>query len=169
MDSWFLSATMFRDPGTLQRVAKPDFFGSADWQRCAGGRVKANSPVFFDGLWSLLSYDAKHHIALARATTDQCSIALFKAPPPPKRAADADLTDFGTASGLRIGSSYAKVLAIYGPPVKRGQRFVTSYSGSIHAIAFNQKHVELPERITLVIVDERVASISIDIDESGLF
>jgi hypothetical protein len=168
MDRWFLSATAFNAPGASQQISKPDFLGSSDWKSCAGDRFEATAPSFY-AVWSLLKYDAKHHIGLARGVTDQCSLALFKAPPPSVTAANADLSQYSTVHGLRIGSPYSQVLALYGPPIKEGQRFVTSYSASVPAVAFNHKHVDLDERITLVIVDGYVSSISIYVDEAGLF
>ena len=168
LDSWFLNATAFNAPGTPHRISKPDFLGSSDWKSCAGGHFEANVPNFY-GVWTLLKYDTKHHIALARGVTDQCSLALFKAPPPAAKAADADLSQYSTVRGLRVGSPYSQVLALYGPPVKHGRRFVTSYSASVPAIAMNRRHVDLDERTTLVVEDGYVSSISIYIDEAGLF
>lgn len=168
LDSWFLNATSFNAPGASHRTSKPDFLGSSDWKSCAGGHFEANVPNFY-GVWTLLKYDPAHHIALARGVTDQCSLALFKAPPPGVKVADADLSHYGTVRGLRIGSPYSKVLALYGPPVKRGRRFVTSYSASVPAIAMNHQHVDLDQRITLVITNGSISSISMYIDEAGLF
>jgi hypothetical protein len=168
LDAWFLNATSFNTPGTSQHISKPDFLGSSDWQSCAGGHFEANVSNFY-GVWSLLKYDPAHHIALARGVTDQCSLALFKASPPAVKVADADLSQYSTVRGLRIGSPYSKVLALYGPPVKRGRRFVTSYSASVPAIAMDHKHVDLDERITLVVENGYVSSISVYIDEAGLF
>jgi hypothetical protein len=168
MDRWFLRATAFNAPGSSSKMSRPDFLGSSDWRSCAGDRFEA-VPANFYGVWSLLEYDASHHIAFARANTDQCSLALFKAPPPFVRAPRADLSNYSTARGVRIGSPYSQVLALYGPPVKHGRRFVTSYSASVPAIAVNGKRVELDERITLVIVDGSVSSISVYIGEAGLF
>jgi hypothetical protein len=168
MDRWFLNASAFNAPGASQRIATPDFLGSADWQGCAGDRFSAY-PASFYGVWSLLEYDAKHHIALARGATDQCSLALFKAPPPFVHAVNADLSHYSTLRGLRIGSPYSQLLALYGPPVKHGRRFVTSYVASVPAIAVNRKRVSLDERITVVVVDGYVSSISMYIDEAALF
>jgi hypothetical protein len=167
MHRWFLSATAFDAPGTTRTISKPDFLGSSDWRNCAGGHFDEYPPTFY-GVWSLLKYDTKHHIALARGLTDQCSLALFKAPPPFIKAAGADLSHYGTVRGLRIGSPYSQVLALYGPPVKHGRRFVTSYAALVPAIAYNHKHVDLDERITLVVEDGYVSSISVYIAESGL-
>ncbi|HET6275166.1 MAG TPA: hypothetical protein VFE16_04415 [Candidatus Cybelea sp.] len=167
LDHWFLSATAFNAPGTSQPMPKPDFLGSSDWRSCGGGHFNVTEPGFYY-VWTLLKYDATHHIAFARGLTDQCSLALFKAPPPSVKAANADLSEYGTVRGLRLGSPYSKVLALYGPPVKHGRRFVTSYSAWVPAIAVNHKPVELNERVTLVIVDGFVSSISVYIDEAPL-
>jgi hypothetical protein len=167
LDRWFLSATSFNTPGAAQPMPKPDFLGSSDWRSCGGDHFEVTQPSFYY-VWTLLKYDATHHIAFARGLTDQCSLALFKASPPSVKAANADLSEYGTVRGLRIGSPYSKVLALYGPPVKHGRRFVTSYSASFPAIAVNHKRVKLGERITLVIEDGYVSSISVYIDESPL-
>lgn len=167
-DRWFLNATSFSTPGTVRRISKPDFLVSSDWRSCAGDRFEATPPAFY-AVWSLLKYDRKHHIAFACGVTDQCSLALFEAPPPDISAPDADLSQYRTVRGLRIGSPYSQVLALYGPPVKHGSRFVTSYAASVPAIAVNHKHVDLDETITLVITNGYVSSISVYIDEAGLF
>lgn len=168
LDSWFLQATSFNNPGTAKRMSKPDFLGSADWRGCGGDRFSENAPNFY-AVWSLLKYDRMHHIAYARGMTDQCSLAIFTAAPPPiGTIADADLSSYGTVRGLRIGSPYSQVLALYGPPVKHGSRFVTSYSALVPAIAVNGKRVDLDERITVVVQNGLVSSIAIYIEESGL-
>ena len=115
-DSWFLKATSFNAPGTSQRISKPDFLGSSNWERCARDRWPiADYPSFY-GVWSLLAYDTTHGIALARGLTDQCSLAVFKAPRPSVKVADVNLSQYSTVRGLRIGSPYSQVLAVYGPP-----------------------------------------------------
>ncbi|GEM_PF-2735499 len=167
LDQWFLQATSFNKPGTAKHISKPDFLGSTDWRTCARDRFSEDGASFY-GVWSLLEYDRKHHIAFARGMTDQCSLAVFQAPPPSQKVAAADLSHFGTVRGLRIGSPYSQVLALYGPPVKSGKRFITSYAASIPAIAVGGEHVDLDQRITLVIQDGLVSSIAVYIAESGL-
>jgi hypothetical protein len=171
-DSWFLNATSFDAPGTSQPISKPDFLGSANWgsNTCLVDRFPPDKyEPNFHAVWAVLEYDTKHHIALARGWGDECSLAVFKAPQPSIKVADADLSQFHTARGLHVGSPYSQVLAVYGPPVKHGQRFVTSYSALVPAIAVNKKPVKLDQRITLVIVDGYVSSISVYIAQSGLF
>lgn len=169
-DDWFLKATSFNAPGTSQPISKPDFLGSSDWENCARDRwpIAAAYPAFY-GVWSLLAYDPAHGIALARGFTDQCSLAVFKAARPSVKVANVDLSQYSTARGLRIGSPYSQVLAVYGPPKKHGARFVASYSALVPAIAVNKKPVKLDQRITLVVVDGYVSSISIYIDAAGLY
>jgi hypothetical protein len=167
LDRWILQATSFNNPGTPKHTSKPDFLGSSDWRSCAGDHFSEPAPNFY-GVWSLLKYDRTHHIAFARGLTDQCSLALFQASPPGTKVAEADLSRYSTVRGLHIGSPYAQVLALYGPPVKRGNRFVTSYAASVPAIAVNGTHVDLDERITLVIKNGLVSSIAVYIEESGL-
>jgi hypothetical protein len=168
LDRWFLQATAFDNPGTPKHISKPDFLGSTEFIPCAGDRYEENLPNFY-GVWSLLKYDRKHHIAFARGVTDQCSLAVFQAAPPGIKVTDADLSHYGTVRGLHIGSPYSQVIALYGPPVKHGKRFVTSYVASVPARAVNHKQVDLDERITLVIQDGFVSSIAVYIDEAGLF
>jgi len=173
-DSWFLNATSFNAPGTAQPISKPDFLASPDWIKrtdtCLTKRWPADgyAPNFY-GVWSLLEYDTKHHIALARGYTDQCSLALFKAPPPGVKVADGDLSKYSSARGLHIGSPYSQVLALFGPPVKHGERFVTSYSAEVPAIAVSKERVQLDQRITLVIEHGFVSSVSVYIPTMALF
>lgn len=177
-DSWFLNATSFTAPGTSQPISRPDFLDSANWavnpwnlapNACLATRwsIEAHPPQFH-GVWAVLEYDTKHHIALARGWGDECSLALFKAPPPSINVANADLSQYSTARGLHIGSPYSLVLAIYGPPIKRGERFVTSYSAFVPAMNVQKRHVKIDQRITLVIVDGYVSSITIYIAQSEL-
>jgi hypothetical protein len=118
-----------------------------------------------------MAYDRKHHIGLAAPHDDADGCALFKAPTPAGAVPDADLSQSSTGRGLRIGSAYAQVLSIYGPPVKHGRHFVTSYSATVPGMTRDLPHkpVQLPERITLVIDNDRVSSILIYVNESGLY
>ena len=168
-DSWFLKATSFNAPGTSQPISKPDFLGSSNWKSCARDRWPIAEYPSFYGVWSLLAYDTKHDIALARGFTDQCSLAVFKAPRPSVKVADVNLSQYSTVRGLHIGSPYSQVLAAYGPPQKHGARFVTSYSALVPATAVNKEPVKLDQRITLVIVDGYVSSISVYINAAALF
>ena len=161
-DKWFLSATAFDSTTTAVLMAHPDFLCGKTFETidCRVGGQK--SVVGFYGVWQLFLYDRKHHIALAGATTDQQTWALFSAPPPPRPVPDADLSQWTTARGLRIGSSYAQVLATYGGQAKHGQRIVTAYAASFPAIdpIFNRKET-LNELVTLVVTAGQVSSISI--------
>lgn len=173
-DSWFLDATSFNAPGTAQPISRPDFLASPNWingtDTCLAKRWPTDDyPPNFYGVWSLLEYDTKHHIALARGWTDQCSLALFKAPPPGIKVADGDLSKYSSARGLHIGSPYSQVLALYGPPVKHGERFVTSYSAEVPSIAVSKRHVTLDQRITLVIEHGAVSSISVYIPTMAMY
>lgn len=178
LSQWFLRATAFDAPGTHKPIATPDFLGGKrqgdlqDVQSLCAFKWNFKSwPLTYDG-WLLLKYDRKHHIGLAAPHDDANGCALFKAPAPAGTVPDADLSQSSTGRGLRIGSTYAQVLSIYGPPVKHGRHFVTSYSATVQAVAEarqQHKQVELPERITLVIDNERVSSILIYIEESALY
>jgi hypothetical protein len=162
--------------GTSKEIAMPDFLGGkrqigdlSVQSLCAFKYDYKNLPMMY-GNWSLLKYDRKHHIGLAAGHDDSDTCALFKAERPAVPVPDADLSQSSTGRGLRIGSAYARVLSIYGPPVKRGRHFVTSYSATVPGVSVTvpRRTVELPERITLVIDDGRVSSILIYINESGL-
>lgn len=164
--SWFARATAWDAPGTSQKIAAPDSFGSP----CAFKYDRGTSPSI-SPFWSLLKYDRKHQIGLATEHNDGHGCAVFNAPTPPATVPDADLSQARTSRGLRIGSTYAQVLAAYGPAAKRGQHFVTSYSAGIRGVTVALPHqtIELPQRITLVIDNGRVSSIVIYVDESGLY
>jgi len=173
LDQWFLKATSYDKPGTTIDLAAPDFLLGKSLDTTCPSKFDSNLPRFYT-FWQLLKYDRKHHIALARGSTDQESCALFVASAPAVSAPDADLSQACTGRGVCIGSTYAHVLSVYGPSEKsgkRGKHFVTSYSAMVaaRAITLNHPQVQLPERITLVIDNERVSSIAIYIDEGGLF
>jgi hypothetical protein len=136
---------------------------------CGGNATAA--PILA-GIWQLEKYDRAHQLAMAAASTDQCSVALFAAPPPAVRVPAGDLTQLRTGRGLHIGSTYAQVLAAYGGrPVKHGTRFVAAYDAFVPAEteSLPRKLVQLPEYVTLVLVNERVASITISVDLGSLY
>jgi hypothetical protein len=164
--SWFARATAWNVPGTEQKIAAPDFLRSL----CEFKYDRRTLPSI-SAFWSLLKYDRKHQIGLAAEHNDGHGCAVFKAPTPPATAPDADLSQAGTTRGLGIGSTYAQVLAAYGPPAKRGQHFVTSYSASVPGVTVSlpRRTVALPQRISLVIDNGRVSSIVIYVDEGGLY
>jgi hypothetical protein len=165
MDQWFSQATAYNWQGNAQAMTSPDFLCGKTFDTLNCHIEQTKGEPAFSAVWQLLRYDRKHHIALAHATTDQESYALFKAPAPPVSAPDTDLSQLRTARGLQIGSSYAKVLSLYGGSPKRGQRFVTVYVASLPATDFiTNRHETLDEIVTLVIVADRVSSISIYIE-----
>jgi hypothetical protein len=109
---------------------------------------------------------------LAAASTDQCSVAVFAASPPSVHLPNADLSGYRTGRGLHIGSTYADVLRIYRSPVARYSRhFIAAYSASIPATTdtLPRQRVLLPELITLVITNGRVASMTLSVDMGGLY
>ena len=53
--------------------------------RSMASRDGVTSALIQSGIWELQKYDRVHQFALASATTDQCSIALFRAAPPPEQ------------------------------------------------------------------------------------
>jgi hypothetical protein len=162
LDQWFSRATAVDTPGTVRHIATPDFMCGKTFKTMCKSHLDGSAQMLT--FWGLLKYDREHHVGLARSSTDQVGFALFKAPPPPGvSVSDADLSQYGTGRGLRIGSTYAQVLALYGPPVKHGQHFVTSY-GANDTTYFQGKPEEQPEVITLVIDDGHVSSITINIE-----
>lgn len=172
LDAWFLRATAFDAPGTMAKITAPDYIGGKDsrGEQSCYLPVAPTKSVWFLHNWFLRYYDRKHHIALAAPHDDVDGCAIFEAPTPPSPVQDGDLSSVRTARGLHIGSTYAQVLAVYGPPAKPGRHVVTSYSAKVPAVTVTSAHrnVLLPERITLVIDDGRVTSILISIDEAGL-
>jgi hypothetical protein len=83
-----------------------------------------------------------------------------------------DLSAYGTKRGLRIGSTYADVLALCGGKrhAHRGP-FVVGYAATVpeRTVALPHRVVALPQRIVIVLDDDRVTSITIEIEESALF
>jgi hypothetical protein len=163
LDQWFTQATGLRAKGTVQHITAPDFMCGTTFKTMCKEQYFDGAPNMLS-FWSLLRYDRVHKVGLARCGTDQVGFALFKASPPPGvTVPSADLSRYGTGKGLRIGSSYAQVIALYGPPVKHDQHFVTSY-GADDTIYFQGKPEIQPELITLVIDNGRVSSITVHIE-----
>lgn len=165
LSQWFLSATAYRDPGPSVKIATPDFMlGKSMYnptqRSCID--IAGPEPIIFQ-TWQLLAYDRKHHIGFAILQTDAKARALFTASPPAVSVPDRDLSQCSTGRGLRIGSTYAQVLALYGPPAKHGRHFVTSYSALVPDAPKYGSHERTldPEDITLVIDNGRVSSILI--------
>ena len=165
---WFLQATAYNSQGTAQAMTRPDFICGKTFETMNCHLEDATKYVqrpVLPGLFELLRYDRKHHIAIAYASTDQSSYALFSAPPPPVSVPTADLSQLTTGRGLQIGSPYAKVLSLYGGAPKHGQRFVTVYTARFPTFDDIMKRREtLEELVTLVIAHDRVSSIVIRID-----
>jgi hypothetical protein len=171
LNHWFLNATQFEASVTAHAIAQPDFLGGTSMRAQCGFTYNGHLPAIHYGVWQLLKYDRTHHIGLAAATTDQCSAAVFRASTPAVAVPDGDLSKYSTGRGLHIGSTYAQVLALYGPPAKQGQHFVTVYTADVPDTteSLPKKPVKLPEVITIVIDDGHVSSITVYVDESGLF
>ena len=174
LDAWFMHATSYHSNTVYRLMAKPDFIGgsSLDTMVC-GWNGNGAQPAGFLGVWQLLKYDRRHHIALAAASTDQCSAALFSAPYPHVAAPDADLSRVATGRGLHLGSSYADIVATYGGrAVEHPRHFVLGYAANNvvgHAVTIGHPRVLLPEDITIVLDDDRISSITIYVEEGGLF
>lgn len=166
---WFFHATaLYGSSTTSTQMHAADYLGGTTQAAMHCGAAGKNVA----GVWELLKYDRRHGIALAVASTDQCSAALFKAPPPGVSVPDADLSGYRTGRGVRIGMSYRDVLAIYGgTPTKSGKHFVVAYTADVAGTTVSLPHrtVKLPQTITLVFDDGRVSSIAVIIEEGGLF
>ena len=124
------------------------------------------------GIWQLVKYDRAHGIGLAVASTDQCSAAVFKAPPPGVGVPDADLSLLSTGRGVRVGSTYAKLLATYGgKPNAKTARFVVVYVARIPGTSVAQPHkkIDNSESLTFLIDRGRVSAITTSVDLGGEF
>lgn len=166
---WFFNATaLYRSTVTATQTHKPDYIGGTTQSAMHCGAAGKN----IAGVWELLKYDRRHNIALAVASTDQCSAALFKALPLGVSVPDADLSGYQTGRGVRLGMSYRDVLAIYGgTPTKSGKHFVVAYAADVTGTTVSLPHrtVKLPQTITLVFDDGRLSSIAVIIEEGALF
>jgi hypothetical protein len=169
LTAWFYNATALNVEPTAVNLDKPDFFGGSTFSAMHCGQTGVS---LANGIWQLVKYDRSAGVALANASTDQCSVALFKASPPGVKVPDGDLSGYHTGRGVAIGSSYQKVLSAYGKsPVRPSSHFVLAYVANVPSasVALPHKSVSLPETIVFVIDDNRVSSIAVSIDESGLF
>lgn len=163
LDDWFANATGLTQKVAVQHIATTDFMCGKTFNTTCKDHMSGEEPGMLT-FWGLLKYDRAHQIGFARSSTDQEGFALFKAPPPPGVSVpNADLSNYGTGRGLHIGSTYAQVLALYGPPEKHGSHFVTAY-GANDTVHFQGKPEEQPEVITLVIDNGRVSSITINVE-----
>jgi hypothetical protein len=167
LTAWFLRATAYNTQTHTVTMTKPEILpGKPAAMRC---RYQEHLPDF-NGVWQLLSYDRVHHIAFAAATTDQCSVALFRAPAPAISVPDADLSVYSTRLGVRIGSSYDSVRALYGGgPRNSASHFVVAYAANQPGETVTHKKITLPQVVTIVVDAQRVSSVSIYTDLSGEF
>ncbi|HEX3672387.1 MAG TPA: hypothetical protein VHT92_11850 [Candidatus Cybelea sp.] len=169
LTSWFTQATAYHTGGNAFKMSKPEQLpGKPASMNCHDEEGRPN----FAGVWQLLKYDRIHHIAFATATTDQCSVALFRAPAPAVSVPDADLSAYSTRLGVRIGTSYATVRSIYGAgPEKSARHFVVIYSSNVpgETVALPKKKVDLPQDVTIVVDSQRVSAISIYTDMAPEF
>lgn len=163
---WFTAASAWDASGTGTSLSKPDFLAATSLNSMHCG---ARGVAIGNGIWSLLKYDRQHQIGLAAASTDQCSVSVFKAPPPGVSVANADLSRYSTGRGIRIGSSYADVLSAYGGARKHGRHFVAIYTANVPDRTLSGKKVIDSEEIWFVIQDDRVSAITVSVDLSGQF
>lgn len=169
LTTWFMHATAYNTQSRAIAMAKPELLPGRP--RSMDCRYEEHLPDF-NGVWQLLRYDRVHHIAFAAATTDQCSIALFRAASPSVAVPDADLSGYSTPLGVRVGSSYDSLRSIYGGgPRTSASHFVVQYRCSVPGLTATvpRKKVALPETVTIVVDGQRVSSISIYIDRAGEF
>jgi len=161
---WFAHATSYGTSGlTATKLAKPDFFAATNGKAiCHGSMLPASKHVE--------NYDTQRRLGLAVATTDQCSMAVFEAPPPGVSVADADLSSYKTQRGLHVGSSASSVAAAYGGSPPKGGRHTVAYTADFpEKSPATNKMVQLSEDITLVLDGGRVTSVMVAIDESAFF
>lgn len=111
MGQWFSTATAWNVNSNARALSKADFLPGTSMHSM---RCGATGKPIGNGIWQLVKYDRRHRTGLAAVSTDQCSIAVFKAPPPGVPLPDADLSDLRTGRGLHIGSPYGDVLSAYG-------------------------------------------------------
>jgi hypothetical protein len=168
VEQWF-ARWSYADASTtsVAHLFKPDFLPGTTLHSMRCGEQGAA----YAGVWEIVRYDRKHRIALAEASTDQCSVALFTAPPPPGVAMpDTNLTAYRTGRGIHIGSTYPEVISAYGgTPPSRPQHFLLSYDADVRSSSIfdPRKTVALPEVVTFVIDSDRVSGIIVSIDMSG--
>ncbi|HXM06767.1 MAG TPA: hypothetical protein VN936_04850 [Candidatus Acidoferrum sp.] len=167
LTAWFMRATAFNTQGKTTRMTRPEILpGTPRSMDCHYIEHRPN----FTGVWQLLSYDRVHHIAFATATTDQCSLALFRAPAPDLTVPNEDLSGYATRLGVHIGSTYDSVRKIYGGGApKSASHFVVRYSSDVpgETVSMPHKKIAMPQVVTVVFDQQRVSSISIYTDVGG--
>ena len=170
-ETWFRQATAIYQLVEPVKMAAPDFLpGSSVRSTCAA--YGDGGPFLGELTWSVVAYDKPHGLFLAGVHNDECGIALVKAAAPlavPRSVKRADLAGFVTARGLRIGSSYAAVLRLYGGPAKHGVHFAVRYSAAVpaHTPSLSMLDRATEETVTVVIDAGRVTSITVQIRENG--
>lgn len=169
LSDWFFKATAANESGTAAATIKPDFLPGKTMKSMHCG---ASGVAVGGGIWQLVKYDRRHGIGLAVASTDQCSVSIFKASPPNVTIPDGDLSMYGTGRGVRIGSTYKDVVATYGgSPKDRGSRFVVMYAATVPGTSVGRptKKIDNPETITFVIDKGQVSAITVSVDLGGEF
>lgn len=162
---WFFNATAAESSGSATGTIKPDYLGGSSMHAMHCGAYGVSL-----GIWQLVKYDRTHHIGLAAASTDQCSVAVFTASPPNVNVPDADLSTYGTGRGIHVGSSYKEVIAAYGgSPSIDGPHLVLRYTSRIPSKTATNKAVNDDEVLTIVMNNDRVTAITASIDLSGEF
>src|SRR5262249_48774411 len=129
LSDWFFKASAANQSGTASAKIEPDFLPgkTMNSMKCGGGGIPIGS-----GIWQLVKYDRAHGIGMAVASTDQCSVSVFKASRPGVSVPDADLSNLSTGRGVRIGTTYKDLIAIYGGKhVARSGRFIVIYDATV--------------------------------------
>lgn len=164
---WFANASQYQTNVVGVKTHAHDNIAGTTKKSACGDSTKGAAPF---GVWALLRYDSAHHIALAAANTDQCSVSLFSATlPAGVTVPSADLAGMHTTRGIRIGSTIKDVVATYGGHVKgTSGRVVLAYDAEIPDKNISGKPVMLPQRITVVLNNSRVTAITLSTDESGM-
>lgn len=151
-------------------TTKPDYIAGKTKDEMCGVIGRFGRPSANAGTWLVLGYDPVHHLGLAASSTDACNVALFSAASPPQHVRNVDLSTYGSARGIRIGSSYAQVLSVYGGKARRGSHFLESFSAPVPGERSydNKRFVKLTEDIIIKVDNSRVSSIAILIDMGDL-
>lgn len=168
LEAWFNQSTgLYGGRSSTIAMSRPDYLpGTTRDDVCRAAKVRG-TPV--NGLYELQAYDVAHRLALANFFTDGCNVVLFSAtrPSSAKGVKNADLSGYRTARGLSVGSSYAQVRRTYGGPPNASSRFVVTYTataGKARAYASPGGMVDVPEKVVVLVENQRVKSIAILID-----
>jgi hypothetical protein len=169
LSDWFFGATAAHESQTAAATIKPDYLPGSSMRSMHCG---ASGVPIGGGIWQLVKYDRKHGIGLAAASTDQCSVAVFKAPPPGVTVPDADLSQVSTGRGVRIGSTFGELVAAYGgKPVEKSGRFVVMYAATVpgSTVSSPPKKVDNAESLIFVIEKGKVRAMTASIDLGNEF